>query len=408
MAKQRRKLLGRFGTHGATVNVYSEPSLDVIRVYRYVKRRRVSRSWPNTPLGKAQALAWAQGLSNHREQALNPAKHIEQLWTAYKASPDWATLAEATRTNYTTCWERFAQYFPRVHPEAVDFGTFDALRKHLEARGLTRSVQRHTISAVKMIFRWATGRRLVITNHIEAYRFQAVPGEEESPGEYSGVEWRRLLETLNPMSGFEWRPFVALTIIGSQGVRSIAALNLAWADIDEAAGIITWRAEFDKNRRTWYAPLRDQTRAALAVARHWQTVGTRRAPPRPSTWVLPGIHPRNKRATYSYSALWWSLKKAERRASIFHEPNRALHGLRRMLAGDVYDETQSIKAAMEAIGDTSIAVMERYLKSRTHRVSDAIRSLDAKLRANQPPAPPPVPPPAGPEDLRGLPPGAEL
>ena len=55
---------------------------------------------------------------------------------------------------------------------------------------------------------------------------------------------------------------------------------------------------------------------------------------------------------------------------------RGTHGLRRMVAGEVYDATLNPLAAMEFIGDTSIRMAETYIKRRLDRVRAAALATD--------------------------------
>jgi hypothetical protein len=51
-----------------------------------------------------------------------------------------------------------------------------------------------------------------------------------------------------------------------------------------------------------------------------------------------------------------------------------------MVAGEVYDATHDVVAAMEFIGDTSIRMADRYIKKRLERTRTA--ALLADLRAH--------------------------
>jgi hypothetical protein len=168
--------------------------------------------------------------------------------------------------------------------------------------------------------------------------------------------------------GRTWRAHGVLAVCGYQGARQWSVLHLRWTDIDLERGIITWRAEWDKNGVTWTQPLRPQTRAVLAVCQ-------RRSGD--SEWVFPAGNKLNKGAVYTAQSLWCSLVAAEKRAGIDHKRNRGAHGLRRLLAGEVMARTGNIKDAADAIGDKSLKVVEKsYLVKRDDRVREVFGMLD--------------------------------
>lgn len=117
--------------------------------------------------------------------------------------------------------------------------------------------------------------------------------------------------------------------------------------------------------------MRRGTRQVLQVARFWaDQLGVE------SEWVFPAARADNSEPVYSHQSLWHALRKAEKRAGLTKLAGRGAHGLRRMLAGDVWEETGDAKLAMDAIGDTDLRQMQNYLKDRPEKLKAAFDALD--------------------------------
>ena len=72
------------------------------------------------------------------------------------------------------------------------------------------------------------------------------------------------------------------------------------------------------------------------------------------------------------------LTNAERAAGVPKLPLRSAHGLRKMVAGRVLDETGDPLLAMQFIGDTNLKMIQKYLKRRDKRLAAAAELLDRK------------------------------
>jgi integrase len=166
-------------------------------------------------------------------------------------------------------------------------------------------------------------------------------------------------------------------ILGHHGVRESAALHLQWADIDIEADDVIWRAEHDKLGREWRQALTWELLSVLEWAQWWRTkLGytgpwiffsrDRRSGARKDGPAKPGV--------YRAQSFWSALTKAERRVGIEHRPYRAAHGLRRMVAGQVLQDTGDPVLAMHYIGDTDMKTMRRYLKRRDDRLRQVTES----------------------------------
>ena len=71
----------------------------------------------------------------------------------------------------------------------------------------------------------------------------------------------------------------------------------------------------------------------------------------------------------------YAISAAEKKAGVTHRPRRGSHGLRKMVAGDVYEATKDIKSAMNFIGDSEV-LAPKYLKRRMNRLMDAASKVD--------------------------------
>jgi len=183
-------------------------------------------------------------------------------------------------------------------------------------------------------------------------------------------------------------------LAGHQGQRANAVLHLRWADIDPVLHLIRWPAEFQKNGEVLEQPITDEALSALETARYWLTIPTGRDFTRMnrgqrivadalsrSPYVLPAHGDPSK--PYGYQGMYAALRDLEKDADVEHRPYRALHGLRKMVAGNVLDATGDDRLAMEWIGDRDPKQKRTYLKKRRARMQ---RAADAasKMSRNRP------------------------
>lgn len=117
-----------------------------------------------------------------------------------------------------------------------------------------------------------------------------------------------------------------MLLAGKTGRRLSAILNLRWDDIDLTTGVIKWRAEHDKLRRTWTVPIHHDLHQELVQFRKEQrTIG--------SSLLFP--HPQRRRVVSGpvtrHLAAWW-LKEAFRRAKIQKPEGSLWHIFRRVWA----------------------------------------------------------------------------
>lgn len=389
MTPPRRVRLADYGTPRAPDYVRVFVDIDaagVARVraqYRDPKtgKRKTEPFGADTKKARADAKRFGETLSvKLRERGADgaPARlTVGELGEKYLAAT-LPNLRANTRENYTAQWTAFADFVgPATRADLVRLTHLDDLRTHYRAKGWAHKTVREVIATAKRAFKWAEGRELIPRNRLYAYVYHVAKDERTaSPDEYSPEEFAKLLAAFDPTHGDHWRAWVVLTICGAQGVRQHAALHLQWADVDLADGTITWRAAWDKNGVEWVQPLRVATRAALDVARAQAEARGLASP-----WVVPSRHAKNAGETYSAQSLWLALKKAETRAGVARKARRGAHGLRRLLAGEVWAATGDAMLALHAIGDKDPKMADRYLKRRESRVRDAFDKLDAKPEA---------------------------
>lgn len=369
------KEIAAYGASRQKVRVYEEG--DLIRVRWRVNGRRMTKSYPKSAENKANAKAFAKGLADERSRPREAVKlTIRGLWEKYieSESPHLRDRSIALYREYYREWEiMWGATFP------VENTTLEMMRQfrhELQAnRKLKPSTVRETIRKVQMVYRWGQRNELIEVNKIALYQFKLAKSDRhESPPEYRGDEFARILAQLDPKSGFQWRAYVALAICGAQGVRQNAVLHLTWDDVPAfGGGYIHWRAQWDKLGRDWKQPVRLLTMQALAVAREWREKNNYRG-----RWILPSAKVGRAGEVYTIQSLWAALKSAEARAGIKHLEGRGGHGLRRMLAGDVAAMTGDPLAAMNAIGDTDVRMASHYLKKRDERMDSIFAGLDAR------------------------------
>lgn len=75
-----------------------------------------------------------------------------------------------------------------------------------------------------------------------------------------------------------------------------------------------------------------------------------------------------------------ALLKAEARAGVEHKERRAMHGLRKLAAGNVADETGDMRLGMEWIGDRDMKQAPAYLKRRSERMDRAAKAASSGAR----------------------------
>jgi integrase len=372
-----RKTIATYGPRRATVRVFAEG--DLMRVQWRENGRLLTKSWPNSSVGKVEAKAWARGFADAREarkSGLMKRLTVRELWERYRDT-EFPSLRENTKRIYQDCWKKWELVVDR-HTIAEDVGLehMRLFRMELEGRQkLAINTVRMAVRTVKTVFAFSEAQELIGRNRIEAFRFKVQKEKRpKAPAQFEAAEFDKILAALNPAEDGQWRGFVAIALCGYQGARQHAVLHLQWPDVDLEAGIIHWRAEWDKLGRDWKQPLREEARAALEVAVRWRTKLAYNGP-----WVLPA--PRSKDGgPYAIQSLWWTLRAASKRAGVARLPGRAGHGFRRMLSKEVHDLTKDPLQALRAIGDTDVRQAERYVQTGAAEMARTFAELDTSKR----------------------------
>lgn len=397
MSPRDRRTLAQYGRRGDRVRVLIDSNRSRIEVlYRDADGIARKRIFANSKEGRTEAETWAETYHTARALAASGAQKepvtVRELWERYTSSPAYhEEIREATRRNYRDRWRHWEVF---IGPNAIANETtlYDIDRFRVAAReaGLVLNSIRNTLNVVRVVYNWATTRKLISHNEVAVFRWkQPKDAVVFAPEEYTEAEFGALLKELSPQSGLTWRTWTVLMLAGHQGQRARAVLNLRWSDVDyNVAGgpVIRWPAEYQKQGVELVQPMMWETVSALRTAREWRERSGYEGP-----WVLYAgggnkslgavllgaergyrkDRTQEEDTPYTYQAMHRALMAAERRAKVAHKPHRALHGLRKMVAGNVADRTGDDRMAMEWIGDRDMGQARTYLKRRNERLDRA-------------------------------------
>jgi len=342
------------------------------------------KSWSNTAENRKAAKAWAKGFSEVREQAPSHSPTqvratLREIWERYKVA-EFHTLRPRTQQNYSERWQEWERFAGRDFiAEDTTLEMIDDLRAARVKLGLSINQTAETIKVIKLVFRWAQRRELILRNRVVLYRFK-VSKEERRTGveEYQPDDFRKLLAQLDPRNSREWRAWAITAICGTQGARINAVLHVRWEDVGFDEGRVIWRKEWDKMGHEREQPLTSLAREAFFVALGWSLRDRTE-----SGWVFyTPTQKKRERGDHIYhvSSYWRMLRTAEDNAGIAHVKQRAAHGLRRMAAGNVLQLTNNPVVAMQWIGDTDLAMAKRYLKRRDTALQDVANRIVEPLK----------------------------
>lgn len=398
-----RKTVQSFGQkrRGDFVRVLFDAKRDRYEVHYHdtdgAKRRRV---FPGDKAGKAEASAFAEAFVEERRRLADgparkpiPRTTVRQLWTAFTEAPAFSNLRPKSRINYA---ERFGKWERYIGKDAIaDLTTLhdvDGFIQRAAVAGMAINQVRQCLNVARIVYNWGQTRKLVAVNELALHRWKrpkdAVVHE---PEEYSDAEYVALLRVVSPQDTRTWRLWVALMLAGHHAQRANAVLHLRWRDIDTEDDRIIWPAEYQKSGDDLTQPLTWEAVAAFETARYWIRLPTGRAFTKMNhhqrltaeaisrtPWVLPGQNDGSE--PYGYQALWRALRAAETRAGVEHRPYRALHGFRKMVAGNVADRTGDDRLAMEWIGDKDMKQARAYLRRRDERLQRAADAASGEKR----------------------------
>lgn len=420
-----RKLLAKYGRRGDQVRVKLDKRRGRVEVYyRDLDRIEHKKVFADSPEGKAEAIAWAETYHTERARIENERKSptqrapitLRELWDKFVASPAFTKdVRRATQINYRDRWKKWEAFMkPETAIDSTTLDDVDRFRNACEAAGIAINSVRQILNVVRTIYNWGQSRDLVTINKMAVFKWKtpkdAVVNE---PGDYSSEELEAMLKVFQPgrlMDGSlfaakNWRPWVTLMLMGHHGQRWNAVQHLQPAtDIDWEAGLVTWRAAYQKQGKDVVQPITHALLSAYIVARFWAdkhlvmrprrrvrvTDGPQRGKwirdpeiqdqPIDSPWML--FAERNKLKPYSYSSFHFQLMKAEREAvvdgkkGIAHEQWRAGHGVRRMVVGNVGESTGDLMLGLEYVGDTDPKMLKSYNKRKDARIEKASASIE--------------------------------
>lgn len=397
--RKKRRVLYRGGKRGDQVKAVLDPKAKAVIVYHRdadgIERKKF---FPATRDGQTDAKAWAEAYHQERTriEAAKRAPVVEtppvthrQLWTAYEDSPGFQDLRLKTKVGYRYRWGKWERF--RGADTPVDHTTLlhtDQFISAARQAGMAMNQSREVLNVARIVYNWGQGRKLVRTNDLALYRWrQPKDAVVVSPAEYSDEEFTKLLKVFQPgqpdarRALHDWRPWVALMLIGHHGMRANAVLHLRWEDIDLENDRITWPAVWQKQGKAVSQPIGWATYSALLVARRrWELAREEFGIEPP--WVLFALN--DKTQAYSYQSLHYQLTQAEQRAGVPHLPFRALHGGRRMVVSEITERTGDRMLGLEYVGDTDPKMARKYDKRMQQRIDNAGEVLNER-RVGKPP-----------------------
>lgn len=269
---------GRLGKRGQLVRAYIERGVVAVRWPDPENPRRYE-SWPDTPAGRAEAKAFAEGVYDRLTrlaagQPVGPTYQpltLREVWTAYLTAEDH--LRPATERNYAERWRKF-ELFAGGRTLATDISreTLDQFRKAMRGNGHKTNQVRGTVAVVKRVIAWAVDRDLLPPSKVTAYRFKTPRDERTEPvAAYTLAEAEAILAELDPRDPRQWRAYVATALFAFSGGRQRAARHLEWTDVDFVGRRLHWRPELDKMGKDRWQPIPAALIDALWVAYGWRT-----------------------------------------------------------------------------------------------------------------------------------------
>jgi integrase len=399
-----RKVLYAGGSRGDRVKAVIDEKRGRVEVMHRDRAGKMhKRIFANDLEGRRAAKLWAESYHLERarlaEERKKPVAQVAvthaELWTAYANAPAFTELRATSKIAYRSRFHKWMTF--RGVETAVDETTLlhvDQFMTAARAADMAINQIRQVLNVVRVVYNWGQTRKLVTTNELALHRWKRPKDAKvNEPAEYTEAEYTALLTKLNPQSPGRWRAWVALMLAGHHGQRANAVLHLRWADIDFEEGVILWPAEYQKNGEALAHPLTWEAVSAFLTARQWVELPTGREWSRMnheqrrraeqisrSPWVLPshGKNRQGRNEPWSYQSLWIALNDAEKAANVEHLPYRAVHGFRKMVAGDVADRTGDDRLGMEWIGDRDMKQQRAYLKRRQDRLERAAGVMETK------------------------------
>ena len=371
-----RQRLATYGERGHLVRLIRVTGARKCLLVQWgTKGARGQKAFPLTVKGKQEAEAYAKSFAIEHALAVRTTR---DLWDRYTAD-QFPTLRPNSRRLYAAAWRAWEDFYGVARdPGALTLEECGAFRRHLEARSLGLNSVRQAIRVVRTVYNWAEPRDFLSKNRWHGYRFKVAKGTEPKPrAEYRAEEFLRIWRELDPTDPTQWRAWAAIGLLGIYGNRQHALLALEWAW--DCGDEIVIPASVEKTGKEAFLPMFPLTRSILDVCRGWRAAARYDGP----FVFFPGSA-KSRRGNYSIQSLTAALHGAEARAGVPHLAGRAGHGFRRMLVGDLADETGDITLALSAIGDTP-AMAKHYRVKRVDRIRDLLGDRIARMMPEAPP-----------------------
>lgn len=382
----RRKLLARLGERGSLVRLFE--------VHRGGERRyvvqwgprdaREQRSWPGTKVGRQEAEAFLKAYHATLQAApvvAKPRLTLRELWDRYREA-EFGALRPRTRQLYAEAWRRLELHFGlETVGEDLDVPAIVTFRRALDGLGLATATVHRTITCCRIVFRWAEASELMARNRWHLYRHKIAKELRTKPrAEYRADEFARIWLHYDPTKPQQWRPYVAIGLLGLYGNRQTELLaGLQWPSIvlEGPEARIEIPGQYVKTGEDLVLPMVPLARELLAVAAHWRAEEGYTGPHVLYSGQSPLQRARGNAPTrphYTIQSLHAAIRRAERATGVPTIKYRAGHGFRRGVVGDVATETGDVALALQAVGDRDIRQAQAY---RVRRL-DQMRALFAR------------------------------
>lgn len=383
-----RKRLGTTGERGSLVRLFLE---ERDGVKRYVvqwgpKGARQQESYPATKVGKAEAEAFFKGFTDEAEQDEAPAEKpkvtVRELWTAYLTAES-EHLRPNTLRLYRDAWRTWEQYITEsAIAEALTIQEIHAYRKRLDERKLSTATVQDAIRNVRIVYNWGERNELIAVNKWHLFIYKVAKEKRTKPrAEYRADEFLAIWKAFNPEFVGQWRPWVAVGLLGLYGNRQTEILNLRWSWIE--GDVVRIDPSVVKTGEESVLTLFPLTRSILDVAREW----ARKSGYSGDYVLFPGQYAgrkyQSKQPHYSIQSLTDAIHLAEKRAGVEQVKWRAGHGFRRGLVGDLADQTGDVMLALQAVGDKDISMAPRYRLRRNDKVDQAVQERAGRITSQK-------------------------
>lgn len=375
-----RKRLATTGHRGNLVRLFLDTNgrEKHYRVQWGPRGARQQESWPADARGKSEAEAFfkAFGETMRQEASASEPLTVRGMWVAYlEAEADH--LRPRSILLYSGSWRKWEQHVkPDAVAEQLDIRTIHDFRKRLDDQNLETATVKACIANVRIVYNWAERMELITRNRWHLFVHKVAKEKRTKPrAEFSSAEFVAIWKALNPKLRGQWRPWVAIGLLGIYGNRQNEILQLQWSWID--GDYVHIPGDVVKTGEASTLKLFTLTKSILEVARRWAEAEGYTGP-----YVLfagKGRSRTPKNPYYSIQSVTDHIHRAEARVGITAIKWRAGHGFRRGLVGDLADETGDVMFALQAIGDRDVRMASRYRVRRNDKVNAAVAGRAGRL-----------------------------